>query len=58
MIKIEKINEKIELLDVEVQGLPNYCKLEFENTGKKGQYNCLYDCNSGGQLSKYASDAY
>ncbi len=56
MIKVEKITEKVELLDVEVQkGLPDYCKHDFVNKGWRGTYNCLYDCDD---KTKMESDAY
>lgn len=44
MLKIEKITEKVELLDVEVQSDP--CKFLFDQSGKKvaGLYDCSIDC--------------
>ncbi len=57
MIKIEKINEKIELLDVEIQSEP--CKMYFDKQHIRGKYDCMHDCIDGnGHANKYGSDAY
>ena len=44
MLKIEKITEKVDLLDVEVQSDP--CKYLFDKSKGRveGMYDCLTDC--------------
>ncbi|MCR2043152.1 hypothetical protein [Anaerosalibacter massiliensis] len=56
MLKIEKIEEKIELLDVEAQADP--CKYKYERDKVTGTYDCLHDCTKGGKRTPYQSIAY
>lgn len=58
MLKVEKITEKLELLDVEVQAA-DPCKWYWEQGYGKGGYDCLIDCKtSGGASNPYASEKY
>ncbi|MCR2043146.1 hypothetical protein [Anaerosalibacter massiliensis] len=53
MLKIKKIEEKMELLDVEAQADP--CKFFWDNDGVAGLYDCLKDCKG---KTPYASVKY
>lgn len=54
MLKVEKIQDKVELLDMEVQAT-DPCKHFWVNNGWAGMYDCLSDCKD---KTKKASDAY
>ena len=55
-MKIEKIKEKIEIKDMQVNGDP--CKYYFDEYGWTGQYDCMNDCIAPNESPAYGSVVY
>lgn len=56
MLKVKKIEEKVELKDMEINADP--CKYHWTQYHTAGRYDCLRDCKYKGVVSPYGSDRY
>lgn len=59
MIEVQKIKEKVELKDMEINADP--CKYIWEDYGRRGGKDCLIDCvdcGPEGGYCAYGSDKY
>lgn len=56
MLKIKKIQRKIEIKDVAVQDDP--CRVSWDKYRIPGDYDCLYDCTDPTRSGAYASPNY